>query len=109
MPMLLRSKMSAMLRSKATKKIQTATAAPRGTSSDKTKMSGEETREKAYKDKVCIMCSTREETKRHHHFSTTQVRRAVLSMNSSKSDSEKMYMCSICATLEPYLILSYLY
>ena len=52
-------------------------------------------RENKYKDSVCIMCSDTVKTRRHHHFSSTSVKRMLFSQH------QTTYMCPMCQTPEP--------
>ena len=61
----------------------------------------EELRERTYKDSVCTMCSDTSKTVRHHHFSSSSIRRMFL--NHGK-EVDKTYLCPICKTLEPVVI-----
>ena len=49
-------------------------------------------RENKYKDSVCIMCSDTVKTRRHHHFSSTSVKRMLFSQH------QTTYMCPMCQT-----------
>ena len=59
----------------------------------------EELRETKYRDKVCQMCSDSSKTVRHHHFSSSAIRRMVMADRSSKTA-----MCPVCKVPEPVTI-----
>ena len=67
-----------------------------GSSADKTS-AAEVSRERQYRDSVCTMCSDTVKTRRHHHFSSTSIRRMA-------KEQGVNYMCPVCKTLEPCLI-----
>ena len=64
----------------------------------------EELRENRYGDKVCTMCSDVgvNHTFRHHHFSSTAIRRLAASNNSTAKT--QTYMCPVCKAPEPVVI-----
>ena len=59
---------------------------------------GEEIKERTYKDSLCNMCSDSSNSKYHHHFSSTSIRRMFMNQG---SEAIKTYMCPICKILEP--------
>ena len=59
----------------------------------------EELRETRYGDKACEMCSSASRAVRHHHFSSTAIRRMV--MSDRRSDTA---MCPVCKIPEPVSI-----
>ena len=59
----------------------------------------EELRETRYGDKACEMCSSASRAVRHHHFSSTAIRRMV--MSDRRSDTA---MCPVCKIPEPVTI-----
>ena len=59
---------------------------------------GEEMKERTYKDSLCNMCSDSSNSKYHHHFSSTSIRRMFMNQG---SEAIKTYMCPICKILEP--------
>ena len=61
----------------------------------------EEMRENRYRDSVCTMCSDMNSTSRHHHFSSTSIRRMFMTPG---YDRNTTYMCPICKNLEPVVI-----
>ena len=62
----------------------------------------DELRENRYGDKVCTMCSDVgvNHTFRHHHFSSTAIRR----LAATNSSTTKTYMCPVCKAPEPVVI-----
>ena len=56
-----------------------------------------ELRENRYGDKICEMCSDTGRTVRHHHFSSTAIRR--MAMTGKKIG--QTFMCPVCKTPEP--------
>ena len=60
-------------------------------------------RENQYRDKVCTMCSDADNVRRHHHFSSTSVKRMFMNdvHNKDKNYKDKSYMCPICHVMEP--------
>ena len=59
-----------------------------------------ERRERTYRDSLCIMCSDAETRSKHHHFSSTSIRRMFM----TPVGNHTTYMCPICKTLEPVRI-----
>ena len=57
----------------------------------------EELRENRYRDSVCTMCSDTSFYARHHHFSSTSIRRMFMTEN----NKDKTYLCPVCKSLEP--------
>ena len=70
-------------------------------SSARKRSAAEISRESQYRDSVCTMCSDSEKTRRHHHFSSTSIRRLMLSQPKEKA---KNYMCPVCKSPEPCMI-----
>ena len=59
----------------------------------------EELRETRYRDKVCEMCSDTSKSVRHHHFSSTAIKRMAMTDRISKTA-----MCPVCKSPEPVSI-----
>ena len=81
----------------STASTETRPAAP-GQSSANQRSAAEVSRERQYRDSVCSMCSDTVKTRRHHHFSSTSIRR--MARNQPRGQAMN-YMCPVCKTLEP--------
>ena len=53
------------------------------------------------RDSVCTMCSDSVKTRRHHHFSSSSIRRLIMSQSKEK---DKNYKCPVCKSLESCMI-----
>ena len=80
----------------STASSQNRPAAPSQSSASQ-RSAAEVSRERQYRDSVCTMCSDTVKTRRHHHFSSTSIRRMA-------KEQGVNYMCPVCKALEPCLI-----
>ena len=66
-------------------------------SNDRKRSAAEISRERQCSDSVCTMCTDSEKMRRPHHFSSSSIRRLMMSQSKEK---DKNYICQVCQSLE---------